>query len=248
MISKIVSNEDVTNPAFDDASLPVVYWVPPVTFTKEFALVTKLAIEPVPFSIISNTILNEDVVLLIKDELIVVPVVDMNGVTFVVPIALVTMVGIEPVPLSTISKMISNELLNKFLSDWSTLIEEVIWVPLILPIPLFVEDTIVGITPTPLSIILITFPKDEDTIVLSEDITSLLAIYCSSVVALIPAKVFETNVGYATLPLLIIFVTISNPSSIAFPPIAINLVNSFAKLIASIVSVDCASVACDGYL
>ena len=195
MISKIVSKEDVTKPAFEDASVPVVYCVPPVTFTKPLALLTKPTIEPVPFSITSNTISNEDVVLLIKEVGIVLPVVGEYDVTFVVPLALVTTVGITLNPFSTISNTISKELLNKFLSVWSTLIEDVIWVPAIAVTPLSVDDIIVGIAETPLSIILITLPNDDDTIDLSVLLTEILFKYCSSVVALIPAKVFKTKFG-----------------------------------------------------
>ena len=107
----------------------------------------------------------------------------------------VTIVGIAINPFSTIFKIVSNELVNKFFWISSTSIEEVIWVPAIAVIPLNVEDVIAGIAVIPLSIILITFPKDADTIDLSEPFTEMLFKYCSSVVALIPAKLFETKVG-----------------------------------------------------
>jgi hypothetical protein len=95
---------------------------------------------------------------------------------------------------------------------------------------------------------LITLPNDDDIINLSESFVELFILYCIEFVFFIPASVLDTNDGYAELPLSIILETVSNPSSIALPPIAISFDKSLPKLIASIVSSLWSDVAKFGYL
>ena len=68
---------------------------------------------------------------------------------------------------------VSNPEVTLFLSDINGVVDDVICEPEPIITPLNDEETIVGIEPVPLPIILITLANEDDTIVLSELITLL---------------------------------------------------------------------------
>ena len=232
----------------DDTAIDDEYCIVSVNLTNPFTLLTKLGVEPVPNSTISNTISKLSFEPLIK--LVAIEAVVINcaiSVCLVADIALVIIVGNEPVPFSTTFNTISKPLPILFISVIWGVIDDVVWVSPLILTPLFVLVTIVGIEPVPFITMFITFPNDADTIVLSDIVAELEDVYCVSEVTLIPFWVLSTNVGIAELPLPITLLTISKLLSIAISPIAANLANSLAYFKLSIVSVAWESVAWDGY-
>ena len=226
-----------------------VNWVILVALTNPIVFLTKYGIEPVPFSTISNTTskLLLDAVINV-DGIIDAVVYDVKFVLLTLLSAFVTIVGIEPVPFSIIFNTTSNPLPTFIMSEADAVIDDVIWVSPVILTPLCVTGIIVGIEPVPFDIILITFAKDADTIVLSDWFAELLKIVWTSLVALIPANVVSTIVGIEVLPFFTMFITLVNDFSIGAPSIAITLLKSLANLIASTVSCTWTVVASDGNL
>ena len=213
----------------DETAIDEEYCGVSVNLTKPFVFLTKLGVEPVPNSMISKILLNELLLFVIK--LLEIVVDETNWVSFVTFIdadAFVVIVGIEPVPFAIIFVTISNPVVTLPISAFAGVTDDVICVPPNTFTPLFVFFTIVGITPTPFDIILITFPKLADTNVLSFVDTDIDDVVCVSFVALIPSIVFDTNDGYPAPPLSIILETASKLLSTAISPIAITFVNSLA--------------------
>ena len=226
-----------------------VNWVMLVALTNPIVFLTKYGIEPVPFSTISNTTskLLLDAVIN-ADGIIDAVVYDVKFVLLILLSAFVTIVGIEPVPFSIIFNTTSNPLPTFIMSEADAVIDDVIWVSPVILTPLCVTGIIVGIEPVPFDIILITFAKDADTIVLSDWFAELLKIVWTSLVALIPANVVSTIVGIEVLPFFTMLITLVNDFSIGAPSIAITLLKSLANLIASTVSCTWTVVASDGNL
>ena len=226
-----------------------VNWVILVALTNPIVFLTKYGIEPVPFSTISNTTskLLLDAVIN-ADGIIDAVVYDVKFVLLILPSAFVIIVGIEPVPFSIISNTILNPLPTFVISEADADTDEVIWVSPVTLTPLWVTGIIVGIEPVPFDIMLITFAKDADTIVLSDWFAELLKIVWTSLVALIPANVVSTIVGIEVLPFFTMLITLVNDFSIGAPSIAITLLKSLANLIASTVSCTWTVVASDGNL
>ena len=226
-----------------------VNWVILVALTNPIVFLTKYGIEPVPFSTISNTTskLLLDAVIN-ADGIIDAVVYDVKFVLLILLSAFVTIVGIEPVPFSIIFNTTSNPLPTFIISEADAVIDDVIWVSPVILTPLCVTGIIVGIEPVPFDIILITFAKDADTIVISDWFAELLKIVWTSLVALIPANVVSTIVGIEVLPFFTMLITLVNDFSIGAPSIAITLLKSLANLIASTVSCTWTVVASDGNL
>ena len=93
---------------------------------------------------------------------------------------------------------------------------------------------------------LIILANDDDTIVISLVFTDPLNVVWITLVAFIPAEVVFIIVGIAALPPFTISITFVNDDSIGEPSIAITLLKSLANRIASVVSLSCDFVACDG--
>ena len=241
----IVSKLPVIPFTNDEDTDPVpIYWFIFDNLTKLAVFLINDGVEPVPSFTINITLSNA-----LLEPVTIFSDIDDVDVNWIVSVLLILFfvflisVGKEPVPFSIILVTISNPLSTLLISIGNDAIDDVICEPLVTNTPLLELFVIVGIEPVPFEIILITLAKDEDTNNLSDAITLWLDVNCVSDVFLIPFSVFDTIVGAIALPLAIILATLSYPSSIAFPPIAVNFAKSFAKLIPATVSTNCISVA-----